>query len=719
MSWRRTMKMTVKNSTTKVKGEGACNVLRLVFFLVWSVFIVIPGMLVRATDLPVKNPTVDGYKENPYNGLVNLLDVNVLYDCIEDGNDKGLLLDLSGITSLLDGTVIGPTDKITGLAYLGPYPFESGEVQYTFKRFRLGASINQLQTVLPMNYFLLSNRNSEDWTSEGQVVVRLKLYFNDSKGARSIGKYDLLIRFRRVENPNAVENEPAVKFVKLTSLKEGPLVNLINSNDPSTAVITFRTDRPVKSAVVLNDGRRFDSAGSHEVHEIKLTGLKPVRVYSYHVEFEGFKSKRYTFRSAPRPGEGKVIFGYAGDSREGVGVGNSQFMGVNADILERCINTAYRLDADLFVFGGDLVSGYTTVKADMQTQLQGWKQVMSGFWHMRPVYTCIGNHEALLRTFVKPGGFQVSLDRWPYETDSIEAVFAGEMTNPVNGPGTSDPSRPSYKENVYSFQYGPVLFIAFNNNYWVSYNSGTADGPKFTGGCPEGYIMADQLQWIRRQLNEARQNDSVKYVVLFAQEPVFPNGGHVQDCMWYNGNNNVRAYTYKMTPDSPDGKIVPEKKGILDVRNQLAVMISQHKKVAAVLGSDEHSYHKVLIHREVPVGIPETDDKDGNGKIDVDGSESASPLKELKYPVWYLVSGGAGAPYYSEGPTPWNTYWKKSGNGWPKKDHSSRNGCYYYSSQPNFFLFEADDNGISLKVYNPYGEIIDSIDNLMLVKKKK
>ncbi len=236
--------------------------------------------------------------------------------------------------------------------------------------------------------------------------------------------------------------------------------------------------------------------------------------------------------------------------------------------------------------------------------------------------------------------------------------------------------------------------------------------PKGIGGCPEAYIMEDQFTWIRKELKKAQKDRSVKYIILFAQEPIFPNGGHVSDCMWYYGDNSFRAYTYDPKTDTTTAS----KKGILDLRNEFVTMVSRHKKVAAVLGADEHSYHKILIDRNVPIGIPGKDDQNGDGRICY-GGDSCSPLPTIKYPTWYLVSGGAGAPYYSNEPTPWNTYWKNYPGKYP--NHTSAKGCFYYSSQENFFLFTADKQKISLKVYSPYGEIIDSIEDLMRVKKNR
>jgi hypothetical protein len=553
-----------------------------------------------------------------------------------------------------------------------------------------------------VGYFLKPLRNSEEWETDGHLVVRLDLYLLTGETIRYLGLYDTFVRFKK-------EVKEGVKFVKQTSIIEGPMVNLLVSENPSTLVISFKTDKEVTASVVLSNGGKFSSSESGKNQTIKITGLEPGKSYEYHIEYENARTKSFFFRTAPKPGEGEVVFAYAGDSREGIGGGTSNFMGVNYNVLERCANLAFQLDAEFFVFGGDLVTGFTTSPHDFRTQVHGWKQAFAGFWHHRPVYPCIGNHEAILKHYINDKGQSICLDRWPYETDSVEAVFADEVVNPQNGPDVSDPRRPTYKENVYSFLYGPVKFIAFNNNYWVGRILGIPEGSGMMGGSPEGYIMDDQLQWIQKELKSAEKDPTVKYIILFAQEPVFPNGGHIQDSMWYRGNNNVRAYTY----ESSSGKVEPEKKGIIEVRNQLVTMIAENKKVAAVLGSDEHSYHKILIDKNVPIGVPEVDDTNGNGRVCQEGG-ACSPLKGLKYPTWYLVCGGAGAPYYSEEKTPWNTYWKNYAGVYP--NHTSKRGCYYYSSQENFFIFKADQDRISLTVYNPYGEVIDSIENLMKVK---
>ena len=94
-------------------------------------------------------------------------------------------------------------------------------------------------------------------------------------------------------------------------------------------------------------------------------------------------------------------------------------------------------------------------------------------------------------------------------------------------------------------------------------------------------------------------------------------------------------------------------------------------------------------------------------------TEPCSPPRDLKHRTWYIVSGGAGAPYYSEGPTPWSRYWKDR----PAEERAGVSNGYLYRSRENVCIFHADDRRISLHVYNPDGELIDQIEDLMAVRR--
>jgi len=639
-----------------------------------------------AEDLPVDQKALEALTEKPRTGLTNLLSLEQVAAAIGDGSG-GLSIDFAHVSKLLDGTTVAP-DKIYGTAYSGPFPFEAAESVYVYKRFRVEDSIRLGKGTISVGSLLKDPVNSERWTDAGQVTVRFILFIEQAERDRAIGTYDVTAGFKK--------GGPG--YVRTASFREGPTVNLLRSDAPSEAVIAFATDDEVRASVKVEKAgggwsQTFHEEVSTRRHEIAVEGLEPGAEYTYRVKAGSLESRTHKLRAAPAKDERLVRFGYLGDTRAGPGGGLQSFMGVNFDTLSRLSHLARSQGAAFLSIGGDLVSGYTSVPEDFRTQLQAWNQAVAGFWCERPIYAAMGNHEALLRAFEG-----VSVDRWPYDTQSAEAVFASMFVHPRNGPQTSDPRRPTYKENVYSFQYGPVRMIAFNNNYWVSNSS-----EKY-GGAPEGYILQDQLDWIHGELEAAEKDETVRYVILYAQEPVFPNGGHLGDTMWAGGDNRLRAHVFK------DSSVLPEPDGLIVVRNKLVRMAASYAKVAAVLGADEHAYHHTLIGKDVPIGDIPKDDANLNARIDTKAGEKPSPLTDLKHNVWYIVSGGGGAPYYSEEKTPWNEHWEK------KKAPRSGVPGFYYSSQENVLIFEAGPEGISMKALSLNGEVIQSIPNLMLDK---
>ena len=679
---------------------GSQVLLRQKFFGVLLGIMVILGVHLLATPvsgtepLPVKDPADAGLRATR-GGVSNLITLEQLYAAVKDGDDRGLLLDLSGITSLLDGTPIEP-GKIYGTIYVGPYPLQAQYSDYDMKAFRKKSDIKGGKGRLDLAYLLTTPHNSEGWTDTGVVALRVDLAYETPGQDRRLGVYDTFVRFKKAGNI----------FTKRPTIVEGPLVNLVRSDDWGRLVISFKTGEEVAGKVALEDGREFSDPAPTRQHALVITGLKPQKKYRYRVVLDDYQTRWYTVRSAPKPGKAAVTFAYLGDSREGVGGGERNFMGLNLETVKYAMRLAYRQSADLLLMAGDLANGYTTSPEDFRTQLGAWKQAAQDFWHERPVYVGMGNHESLLRQFEDGSKEGLQMDNWPYAEASSEAVFAQEFINPENGPAPADPRRPPYRRNVYAFQYGPVQFIAFNNTYWLNWENGSWEGVPRFGGCPEGYIMPDQLDWIKGEVTKAQKDPSISYIVLFAHEPLLPNGGHVKDSMWYQGDNRVRAYALQ-----ENGALTPAGPGIIEVRNELLRLACQNSKVAAVLGSHEHAYHRTLITSQVPVGDPARAVAGQKGSAEEGApAEKYATLPDLRYPTWFITSGGAGAPYYSETPTPWNIFWKKKAGVSPRRE-------YFFSSQENLAIFRADHKAISLTVYNATGQVIDRVDNLMAVKK--
>ena len=702
----------------------------------WTVVVALACLAIAPVrgELPVRDPEESGFTQLHYpfpdsavRNPVSFAEISNVTGSYGDApGDEGLALEMPA--------------GYSGVIYVGAYPFErapgdtdnyGGGADYDYVRFRLTGYLADGKGHIPVHKLFAGKYNSNSWTPGEDVktaAYRIDLY----KGSRHLGFYQSRVSF--------VAQGPDYKHLKLTkkvTIVEGPYMGLKRSDRPDRVTVMWQTDEEGRGTVYLAGAqgpfRSSGSSGPGTRHEVELSGLKPDADYRYYVACENAagrptQSAIYRFRTAPGRGDrsGKVRLAFCSDSREGVGGGERNYMGHNLLILRRIAMDAYRRGAQAFLFGGDLVNGYTSETDDFELQLKGWKQAMAGFWRTRSIYPAMGNHETLLNVYGTGTGQSyggVALDKWgtdganQYRTDSAEAVFAREFVNPLNGPDPADGRRPTYKENVYKFQYGPVLCIAFNNNYWWTSNqaigphrlvdygapgepapalvpewkhvesegevTGTYDG---YGGSPEGYIMDDQMDWIEDALREAEEDETVRYVLLYAQEPIFPCGGHVKDAMWWHGDNNYRAYTYH--PDRDELAAAAE--GMIEVRNRFWKAVSNCSKVAAVLAGDEHEYHRLLVTKETPVGVV-SDDLDGDGILD---RCSANP--EFKHPTYQLTAGSGGAPYYSRQDTPWEPQ--------------------VLSSQHGYILFEADERGISATFYAVTGQAVDHVPDLMAVK---
>jgi hypothetical protein len=128
------------------------------------------------------------------------------------------------------------------------------------------------------------------------------------------------------------------------------------------------------------------------------------------------------------------------------------------------------------------------------------------------------------------------------------------------------------------------------------------------------------------------------------------------------------------------------------VRNRFWEAISRSSKVAAVLGGDDHVYHRLLVDSKTPVGLYPDDDTNGDGVLD-----QCSPNPRFKHATWQLIAGTAGAPFYGQEKAPWK----------PEK----------FSPQQGYLLFEASGDRISVTCTSILGQKIDHVENLMDVKK--
>ena len=325
---------------------------------------------------------------------------------------------------------------------------------------------------------------------------------------------------------------------------EGPFINLLTA---SGATMSFKTNKKTVSTIAV-DGREFSDDKETYNHEIKITGLQADKEYVYQLKY-GNNMQEYHFRTAPVSGSRKpFVFGYASDCRGGHGGGERNIYGHNGYMVKKIMALSAANNTRFLQFTGDVIAGYSLNKADMEIQYANFKHTVSPFARYFPLVVGMGNHESLIYTFTEPKSkLWVSVDKFPFETESSESVFAKNFVNPLNGPESEDGSKydpdkknkdfPSYKESVFYYTYDNVVMIVLNSDYFYAPSKNHVP---LTSGNIHGYIMDNQLAWLEKTLKKFEKDDHIDHVFVTIHTPAFPNGGHVHDDMYYNGNNNFR-----------------------------------------------------------------------------------------------------------------------------------------------------------------------------------
>ena len=463
-------------------------------------------------------------------------------------------------------------------------------------------------------------------------------------------------------------------FKAVPSVYEGPFVSNITEN---SAVVWFNTSNSVKAYVEV-DGRTISDSKKRRHHELFITGLKPNTKYDYTVHY-GELSQKYHLTTALKKGARKpFVFAYTSDSREGAGGGERDIYGTNAYISKKMAAVAYSNNAAFVQFTGDMVNGYVSSTEELSIQLTNWKKAIEPFWHYIPFYVGTGNHEiAGYKFYDKDGHYKAMIDGFPYDTFSSEAVMKGAFVQPENGPESEDNSKydprskrtdfPTYKESVFFYVYGNVAMVVLNSDYW--YSPSLKHGETGTSGGLHGYIMDNQLEWLKKTIEKLESDNDIDHIFVTQHTPVFPNGGHSTDDMWYKGDNSKRPYIA--------GK--PVDKGILERRDEfLDILINKSSKVVAILTGDEHNYNRLKLTKDVTI-YPENYKK---------------PKLNVSRPIFQINNGACGAPYYSKEHLPWS-------------DHTKA-----FSVENAICLFYVDGRKIRMKVINP--DTLNKIDEIEL-----
>jgi hypothetical protein len=104
------------------------------------------------------------------------------------------------------------------------------------------------------------------------------------------------------------------------------------------------------------------------------------------------------------------------------------------------------------------------------------------------------------------------------------------------------------------------------------------------------------------------------------------------DSMWWDGNNDVRP----KTRNSDTGELEESALGMIDVRDRFLLAVTESTKVAAILTSYEHGYHRTLISKYTLIGVL-SDDKKTIDKTAIN--------PRLTNATWHIMCGGTGSGF--------------------------------------------------------------------------
>jgi hypothetical protein len=300
------------------------------------------------------------------------------------------------------------------------------------------------------------------------------------------------------------------KFIGIT-IKRGPHLTMV---DTSSITIFWETNFYSKGWVIYGEKdlteRTPQDTGLH--HIIKIRNLKRNTKYLYRVvsatDTDTVLSPIFTFKTAPPPGE-SVRFAVLGDSRNNWRSPNSDFRlnGVNLAILRPLLFKAFQHGAELIIFVGDLIQGYTEDTTYVKKQYETWLWATWPTSAYIPIYPVMGNHDATAPFKRLEGRDYVD----PDPPLSAEDFWRRFFVLPENGPETEGPP---YLENVYSLDYGDLHLVILNSDYRY--------------GRIGGKILSKRIDSIQRKwLFEDLKNKSNFVKFVFFHEPAFPVSGHL------------------------------------------------------------------------------------------------------------------------------------------------------------------------------------------------
>ena len=329
----------------------------------------------------------------------------------------------------------------------------------------------------PLIYFATTGTQTirvqlrEDGLAIDQIVLSPQTYLNNSPGA---GRNDSTILPKSNGGSTiTLVRQPYLQQVSSTSTT---VVWATRESGPAEVRYWRTSDSPIAVAATtrLFPGSSTGMGFDYYQHEARLANLSPTTLYNYDVFVRGGDATPGVvdrFSTAIPPGSGSVRFIAFGDS----GTGSFE---------QRQLGALMTNDSfDLALHSGDIAYPDGTYLQFHETFFGMYRDWLRS----RPAYPSIGNHD----------------------NNTLAALPYRELfTLPENG---ASANYPDHKERYYSFDYGPVHFVALDTELAF------ADPAR----------RQEQLSWLSADLVATTQ----PWRVVFFHKPPYSSGEHGSDLL--------------------------------------------------------------------------------------------------------------------------------------------------------------------------------------------
>jgi hypothetical protein len=335
----------------------------------------------------------------------------------------------------------------------------------------------------PLVYFnstgthTLRIQSREDGLAIDHVVLSAVRYLNSSPGALRNDATILPATGEDTGAPVTIVHAPYLQQVTSTSA-----IVVWSTRESGAARLTYGQTTPsmaVAATSALYAASRT-GMGDFYQHVAMIDGLSPSTTYTYDVEVNGVDALAGTGRlkTAPAPGSGSVTFVAFGDSGTGSLAQQQIAAAMNADTF------------DLALHGGDLAygSGDGLGAATHQTTTDWFFTTYRDWIGKSPMFPSLGNHDS--RTANNDG--RPYLDLFVLPRDAGAGAYA------------------NHAERYYSFDYGPVHFVALDTELAFQ----------------DASRRAEQVSWLEADL---AASTAPWKVVYFHRSPFSAGGEHGSD----------------------------------------------------------------------------------------------------------------------------------------------------------------------------------------------